>query len=187
MSLITTGLLKLLGKESTEQKQENIRSYVYILREDVFFMTGTGTWHTHALWTLLKMSIFFPSSQKLFSRVGSPKLIPGSPLCFEKSMNIFMNLFRNTEKVSKIYLQSLVISFKNHAFTGIEIIFMLLICSLRLYYDYLLFMLLMCFLRCSYDSCLYFDSDYPFGDFLEESKFNDLSEFLSSHCQEKTR
>ena len=96
-----------------------------------------------------------------------------------------MNLFSNTEKVSKMYLQSLVISFKNPAFTGFEIIFMLLICSLRLYYDSILFMLLMCFLRCSYNSCLYFDSDYPFGDFLEESKFDDLSEFLSSHGQKK--
>ena len=45
--------MALLGKESTEQKQENIRSYVYILRKNVFFMTGTGPWHTHALWTLL--------------------------------------------------------------------------------------------------------------------------------------
>ena len=43
----------------------------------------------------------------------------------------------------------------------------------------------MCFLRCSYYSCLYFDSDYPFGDFLEESKFDDLSEFLQSHFQKK--
>ena len=179
--------MTLLGKEWTEQKQENIRSYVYILRENVFFMTGTGPWHTHALWTLLTMSIFFPSSPMLFSRVGSPKLIPGSLLCFEKSMSIFMNLFSNPEKVSKIYLQSLVISFKNPAFTGFEIIFMLLICSLRLYYDSILFMLLICFLRFSYASCLYFDSEYPFGDFLEESKFDDLSDFLQSQFQKKNR
>ena len=47
----------------------------------------------------------FPEFAKLFARVGIPELIPGSPLCFKKYMNIFINLFRNTEKVSKIYLQ----------------------------------------------------------------------------------
>ena len=62
---------------------------------------------------------------------------------------------------------------------------MLLIYSLSLYYDSFLFMLLMCFLRFSYDSCLYYDSEYPFGFFLEESKFDELSEFIKSHCQEK--
>ena len=30
-------------------KQEPIRNYVYILRKNVFFTTGTGPWHTHAL------------------------------------------------------------------------------------------------------------------------------------------
>ena len=44
-------------------------------------------------------------------------------------------------------------------------------------------MLLICSLRFSYDSCLYFDSEYPLGDFLEESKFDELSEFLQSNCQ----
>ena len=60
-----------------------------------------------------------------------------------------------------------------------------LICSLHLYYDYFLFMLLMCSLCFSYNSCLYFDSEYPHGDFLEESNFNELSEFLQSHWQKK--
>ena len=46
---------------------------------------------------------------------------------------------------------------------------MLLICSPRFYYDY----------------CLYFDSEYPFGNFLEDSKFDELIEFLQSHCQKK--
>ena len=46
-------------------------------------------------------------------------------------------------------------------------------------------MLLICSLRFSYDSCLYFDSEYPLGDFLEEYKFDELSEFLQSHCQKK--
>ena len=115
--------MTLLCKESREQKQEHIRRYVYILRKNVFFMTGTGPWHTHALRNILRMSIFSPSLPKLFARVGSPELISGSPFCFEKYMNIFINLFSFTKKVSKIYLQSLVISFKNRAFTGFEIIF----------------------------------------------------------------
>ena len=60
---------------------------------------------------------------------------------------------------------------------------MLLIWSLRLYYDSVLFMLLMCYLLFSYGSCLYFDSEYPLGNFLEESKFDELSKFLQSHFQ----
>ena len=48
MSMIATGLMKFLCKESREQKQEPIRRYVYILRKNVFFKTGTGTCHTHA-------------------------------------------------------------------------------------------------------------------------------------------
>ena len=30
-----------------------------------------------------------------------------------------------------------------------------------------------------------FESEYPFGNFLEYSKFDELSEFLQSHCQKK--
>ena len=30
-----------------------------------------------------------------------------------------------------------------------------------------------------------FDSEYPFGDFLEDSKFDELSKFLQSYCQKK--
>ena len=66
-----------------------------------------------------------------------------------------------------------------------KIYFMPLICFLSLYYDSILFMLLMGSLRFSYDSCLYFDSEYPLGYFLEESKFDELSEFLQSHYQKK--
>ena len=33
-------------------------------------------------------------------------------------------------------------------------------------------------LRFYYDSCLYFDSEHPFGYFLEDSKFDELSKFL---------
>ena len=44
---------------------------------------------------------------------------------------------------------------------------------------------LICYLRFYYDSCLYFDSEYPFGNFLEDSKFDELSKFLQSHCQKK--
>ena len=45
-----------------------------------------------------------------------------------------------------------------------------------------------------YDSCIHnfyassmdnFDSEYPFGTFLEDSKFDELSKFLQSHCQKK--
>ena len=46
-------------------------------------------------------------------------------------------------------------------------------------------MLLICSLRFSYDYCLYFDSEYPLGYFLEESKFDELREFLQSRCQKK--
>ena len=46
MSMITTGLMTLLCKELREQKQEPIRMYVYILRKNVFFTTGTGPCHT---------------------------------------------------------------------------------------------------------------------------------------------
>ena len=41
-SIIKTGLMALLCKESREQKQEPIRRYVYILINNVLFMTGTG-------------------------------------------------------------------------------------------------------------------------------------------------
>ena len=47
-SKIKTDLMTLLCKESIEQKQEAIRSYVYNLRNNVFFTTGIGPWHTHA-------------------------------------------------------------------------------------------------------------------------------------------
>ena len=30
-----------------------------------------------------------------------------------------------------------------------------------------------------------FESEYPFGDFLEDSKFDELSEFLQPHLQKK--
>ena len=62
---------------------------------------------------------------------------------------------------------------------------MLLICCLRSYYDSFLFMLIICSLLFSYDSCVYFDSEYPIRDFLEESKFDELSKFLQSHCHKK--
>ena len=42
---------------------------------------------------------------------------------FRKSMNIFMNLFSTIEKASNIYLKTLVISFKNPAFTYFQILF----------------------------------------------------------------
>ena len=64
-----------------------------------------------------------------------------------------------------------------------KIYFMPLICFLSLYYDSFLFTLIIRSLRFSYDYCLYFDSEYPLGDLLEESKFDELSEFLQSHCQ----
>ena len=122
-SKITTDLMMFLCKESIEQKQEPIRRYVYILRKNVFFTTGTGPWHTHASYTILMKSIFSPSSPKLFARLGSPELIPGSPFWFEKYMNISINLFIITKKVSKIYLKTLVVSFKNPAFTWFQILF----------------------------------------------------------------
>ena len=31
-----------------------------------------------------------------------------------------------------------------------------------------------------------FDSEYPFGYFLEDSKFDELSEFLQSHCHKNS-
>ena len=41
-------------------------------------------------------------------------------------------------------------------------------------------------LRNQYDSTMNnFDSEYPCGNFLEDSKFDELSEFLQSHCQKK--
>ena len=46
-------------------------------------------------------------------------------------------------------------------------------------------MILICSLRFSYDYCIYFDSEYPLGYFLEEYNFDELSEFLQSHCQKK--
>ena len=30
-----------------------------------------------------------------------------------------------------------------------------------------------------------FESEYPFGAFLEDSKLDELSEFLQSHCKEE--
>ena len=30
-----------------------------------------------------------------------------------------------------------------------------------------------------------FDSEYPFGEFLEDSSFDEIGEFLQSHCQKK--
>ena len=37
-----------------------------------------------------------------------------------------------------------------------------------------------------YDSTMNtFDSEYPFGDFLEDSNFDELSEFLQYHFQKK--
>ena len=39
-------------------------------------------------------------------------------------------------------------------------------------------------LRFYYDSMMNtFESEYPFGDFLEDSNFDELSEFLQFHCQ----
>ena len=49
--------------------------------------------------------------------MGSPELIPGSPLCFEKSTNVSMALFSNTEKVGKICVKTMVSSCENDAFT----------------------------------------------------------------------
>ena len=46
-------------------------------------------------------------------------------------------------------------------------------------------MLIICSLRLYYNSWLYFDSEYPFGDFLEEPKFDELIEFIQSYCQKK--
>ena len=101
-SKITADIIMQQLKELTEPIPVPIRSYVYILRENWFYMTGNGPWHKPVTYTLLTTNLSSPSFPKLTSRVASPELIPGSPICFEKSMNVSMALFRNREKVSKI-------------------------------------------------------------------------------------
>ena len=90
--------MMLLGKESTEQKQENIRSYVYILRENVFFMTGTGPWHTHPLWTLLTMNIYFPKFAKDVFKSEESKIDSRVSFMFRKIYEHFYELVQQYRK-----------------------------------------------------------------------------------------
>ena len=85
-------------KESTDPRPVPIRRYVSIPRENLFPTTGTGPCHTP----------------------GSPELIPRSPICFEEYMNVYMALFRNTEKVSKVCLKTMIKSCENDVFTFFE-------------------------------------------------------------------
>ena len=62
------------------------------------------------------------SLPKLFSRVGSPELIPGSPIYFENSVNVSMELFGNIEKVIKICVKTMEKLCKNDVFTCFEIL-----------------------------------------------------------------
>ena len=122
--------------ESTEPRPVPIRSYVYILRENLLSTTGTGPWHTSVPYTLLTTISSSPSSPKLSSRVGSPELIPRSPTCFEKFMDISIAFYGNTEKLIKICVKIMVKSCENDVFTCLEIYLMLLIyyCKLLLHY-----------------------------------------------------
>ena len=126
-----------------------------------------------------------PEFEKTVCKIGESRIDSRVSLLFQKSMNILINLFSITKKVSKIYLKDWSYHSRILSLQDFKLYFMLIICSLSLYCDSFLFMLIMCSVRLSYNYCLYFDSEYPLGDFLEESKFNELSEFLKSHCQKK--
>ena len=79
-----------------------IRSYVPTLRDNYLYMNSTISWHTNVSLELLTTSSSSLSSPKRFSRQVSPRLITRSPICLEKSMNVSMDFFGNTEKVSKV-------------------------------------------------------------------------------------
>ena len=72
--------------------------------------------------TLLTTSLSPPSYPKLSSKVGIPELIPRSPICFEKPMDISIEFYGNKEKVIKICVKIMVKSCENDLFTCFEIL-----------------------------------------------------------------
>ena len=110
MSKIKMDVIMKQLKEYTNPRPVHIRIYVSILRDNLSSTTGTGPWNTPVTSTLLTTSLSSPGLPKLFSRVGSPKLIPRSPICFEKSMKVSMEFFNNIENSVKYVLKKMVIS-----------------------------------------------------------------------------
>ena len=104
-SKITSHIIMQQWKELKEPIPVPIRRYVYILRENWFYMTGNDPWHKPVPYTFLTTNLSSPSFPKLPSKVASPELIPGSPICFKKSMNVSTALFSNREKMSKICIK----------------------------------------------------------------------------------
>ena len=113
---------------------------MYISWERFFFTTGTGPWHTHASYTLLTKSIF-PRVRQTFSRVGSPELIQGSPICIVKSMNVFINLFSITKKVSKYIFKNIGHIIQESC---VYIISNFILCFWYVFYAYIMILFYLC-------------------------------------------
>ena len=104
--------------------------------------------------------------------MGGPEFIPTSPICFENSIHISMALFRNTEKLSKIRVKSMVKSCQNDVFTYFEILYYASSMLLYAFVTLIALTVLVCILPLLYFVCprfRYNDFYYSYGLYLYAS------------------